>query len=115
MRVRRATWVSGLAALLAVAASTPAHALRCGSRIITRGDHAAKLLNYCGEPTLIQTRLAQRSVVGKFGHIYPGFVEDVLIEEWTYNFGPYRLMRVVRVENGFVAEISHLGYGYTPR
>ncbi len=45
--------------------------------------------------------------------IHDRSVVEVLIEEWTYNFGPHKLMRIVRFENGLVAEIDHLGYGYT--
>jgi hypothetical protein len=104
---------AALAAMLLLA-SAPAHAFRCGTRIITRGDHADKLLHYCGEPASVQTRLAQRSLVTEDRrHIYiPGLVEDVLVEEWTYNRGPNQLMRLVRLENGFVVEIKHLGYGF---
>jgi hypothetical protein len=44
----------------------------------------------------------------------PGFVvEDVWIEEWTYNLGPSKLMRLVRIENGFVTDVRNLGYGYS--
>jgi hypothetical protein len=94
-------------------ASLPAHAFRCGTRIISRGDHASKLLQFCGEPHSVQSRLAQRSFVSDVGHVFiPGFAEDVLVEEWTYNLGSSRLMRVVRLENGLVVEIRHLGYGY---
>jgi hypothetical protein len=105
------------AAILAVTlllATAPAHAFRCGTRIITRGDHADKLLHYCGEPASVQTRYAQRSLVTTpRGSFYlPGLVEEVVIEEWTYNLGPHKLMRVVRLENGLVAEIKHLGYCY---
>jgi hypothetical protein len=101
---------TGVTLLLATA---PAHAFRCGTRIITRGDHADKLLHYCGEPAAVQTRLSQRSYVTTLGHVFvPGLVEEVVIEEWTYNLGPHKLMRVVRLENGFVADIKHLGYGY---
>jgi hypothetical protein len=46
------------------------------------------------------------------GRVYPGIVEEVVIEEWTYNFGPHQLIRVVRLENGVVAEVKMLGYGY---
>ena len=38
--------------------------------------------------------------------------EEVVIEEWTYNLGPHQLIRVVRLENGYVADIKRLGYGY---
>jgi len=40
-----------------------------------------------------------------------GYVE-VPIEIWTYNFGPYKLMRQVRFVDGVVDEIETLGYGY---
>lgn len=101
-----------LAVLLMLAAAAPAHAFRCGTRIITRGDHAEKILRFCGEPVSVQTRIQQRGFISKHGHVFPGFVEDVVVEEWTYNFGPHQLIRVVRLENGYVADIKHLGYGY---
>jgi Protein of unknown function (DUF2845) len=107
-----------VATITLVAASMPAqaNAFRCGTRVISRGDHASKVLELCGEPDSVQTRLAQRTFTSNYGRIYlPGFVEDVLVEEWTYNLGPHKLMRLVRVENGFVREIRHLGYGYSPR
>jgi hypothetical protein len=115
MRVKTAAWISVTVAVAALATSLPAHAFRCGTRVITRGDHASKLLEFCGEPDAVQTRLAQRPFVSRDvrGHVYlPGFAEDVWVEEWTYNLGPNKLMRLVRMENGFVAEIRHLGYGY---
>ena len=102
--------------LLLLAASVPAHAFRCGTRIISRGDHASKVLEFCGEPDSIQSRLAQRSFVADVGHVFlPGFAEDVWIEEWTYNLGSNRLMRLVRLENGIVADIRHMGYGFNAR
>jgi hypothetical protein len=55
---------AALAALLLVAAAAPAHAFRCGSRIITRGDPAEKILRYCGEPDAVTTRLKQRPYFG---------------------------------------------------
>ncbi len=98
--------------LLLLAAAVPAHAFRCGTRIITRGDHADKILKFCGEPASVRSRVHQRSYVSKLGHVYPGVVEEILIEEWTYNFGPNQLIRVVRLENGYVADVKYLGYGY---
>lgn len=104
--------LSAVAALVLLLAVTPAHAFRCGTRIITRGDPADKILRFCGEPASVQTRVSQRGYVTDFGRVFPGMVEEVLIEEWTYNLGPHQLMRVVRLENGLVADIKHLGYGY---
>jgi hypothetical protein len=97
-------------ALLSLAA--PAHAFRCGSRIITRGDNADKILRFCGQPVSVQTRYSQRGYISEYGRRFPGFVEELIIEEWTYNFGPQHLIRVVRLENGLVADVKVLGYGY---
>jgi hypothetical protein len=106
------TLLTVIATLLLLLAVSPAHAFRCGTRIITRGDHADKILRFCGEPVSVQTRISQRGYVSDFGRVFPGVVEEVVIEEWTYNLGPHQLIRVVRLENGLVADIKHLGYGY---
>jgi hypothetical protein len=97
--------------LWASAAVAETQALRCGSRLIAPGDPAAKLREYCGEPESVYTRLEQR---GSFvhGRYFPGFVQEVVVEEWTYNFGPNKLMRQVQVVDGVVGEIKLLGYGY---
>jgi len=100
-----------IALLLLLAAAAPAHAFRCGSRIITTGDHAEKLLRYCGEPVSVQTRVLQLPYV-RDRRPYPGIIDEVVVEEWIFNRGPQHLMRSVRLENGFVAEIKSLGYGY---
>lgn len=112
MQRSRARFAAASLALALLGTSLPAHAFRCGTKVISRGDQAAKMLHFCGEPDSVQSRLAQRSIVADFGRIYPGIVEDVVIEEWTYNLGPYKLMRLVRIENGVVAKIEQLGYGY---
>ena len=102
------------AALLAFGAHARADALRCGNRVISHGDHVSKVLRYCGEPVAIESRLVQRSVVayGSLFHPGLGLVEDVVVEEWTYNFGPRKLMRQVRLENGIVKNVRELGYGF---
>jgi len=100
-----------ITALLTIAAASPAYAFRCGPRIITRGDHADKLLQFCGEPASVQSRVVEMPHVTRDWRVYPG-IQEVLVEEWLYNLGPYQLMRMVRLENGFVAEIKSLGYGY---
>jgi hypothetical protein len=101
-----------LTALLLLAAAAPAHAFRCGSRIITRGDPVEKVLQYCGEPVAVTKRLKQRSYFMESGVRVPGAIEEVVVEEWTYNLGPRLLMRVVLLENGYVEDVKHLGYGY---
>jgi hypothetical protein len=102
-----------MTALLLAAAASSAHAsFRCGARIITRGDHAEKILQYCGEPVSVQSRVVQMPFVTDDWRVYRGSIQEVLVEEWVLNRGPGQLMRLVRLENGFVAEIKSLGYGY---
>ena len=119
-----------LAPVLLVAGITlpmdPAFALRCGNRLVSEGDPAARVLKICGEPAGVQQRVIYRTgfTRPRFRDYGPGVhfhrevlsydrsYEEVLVEEWTYNFGPRRLMQLVRFENGFVADIKQLGYGY---
>ena len=116
-----------LSALLLVAPA--AWGLRCGHKLITDGAPQSKVLKYCGEPESIQARRIVRAGLPRYRSRYRvgdsnltaadrellyadrAYVE-VLVEEWIYNFGPRRLMRVIRFENGLVTEIRQLGYGY---
>jgi len=108
----------------------PASALRCGSKLIGDGAPQGKVLKYCGEPESVQARSILRAgfpryrVRNRIGRIGTSTNADrellfadrayveVQVEEWTYNFGPRRLMRVIRFENGLVTAINQLGYGY---
>ncbi len=99
--------------VFALAGAAEANGMRCGTHLIARGDHVSKLLRYCGEPDFAQSRSAHRSYRTRFGHIfYTGLFEEVRIDEWTYNLGPNKLMRVITMENGVVRDVKHLGYGY---
>jgi hypothetical protein len=109
---------SAAAAFLALGMTlaTDAEALRCGTRLISPGDHQAKLLEFCGEPVTVESRHGRGLYRGNRDRPFiPGLFQDVLVENWTYNFGPRRLMRRVRIEDGFVVEIKQLGYGFRPR
>jgi hypothetical protein len=39
---------------------------------------------------------------------------EIPVESWLYNLGPNKLMRRVIFEDGIVADIETLGYGYNP-
>ena len=54
----RALASSALVSALLLAVATPAAAdgMRCGSKLVTKGDPRAKVRQFCGEPTDIQTR-----------------------------------------------------------
>lgn len=118
-----------LAGVLLLLAGEPSLAMRCKGKLVKSGDPKAWVLRYCGEPTATQSRTivrsgiptARRQAVLGTGErkltreellVHDRSWEEILVEEWTYNLGPHRMMRVVRFENGLVAEVSRLGYGY---
>ena len=118
--------VVGLALLFCM---DSAFALRCGTRLVSEGDHQLKIEKYCGEPAAVTLRTVYRSGIPTSRHrhgrqhlshanssdellIHNRSLVEVQIEEWTYNFGPRRLMRVIRFENGLVTNVTALGYGY---
>lgn len=100
--------------------------MRCGSMLVNKGDSQAKVLQYCGEPVDTTSRYVIRPgtyppksnvvINGKEvsgGERYVPFGRsEVLLEEWTYNFGPNKLMRRVRFINGVVEDVRTLDYGY---
>jgi hypothetical protein len=117
---------------LIVFAATPAVAMRCRGKLVDEGDPQVRVLAFCGEPTSMQRRTIYRSgitspwVNRQLNPADPGepgtqrdellfadrSVVEVKVEEWIYNFGPNRLMQLVRFEDGLVAAIDRLGYGY---
>lgn len=106
--------------------STEAFAMRCGNKLISKGDTQAKVLKYCGEPIQKTQRLGLRGGVYRSdfrgyvdadgylqrGYYYPYGHSEVLLEDWVFNFGPYQLMRRITFADGFVEEIETLNYGY---
>jgi hypothetical protein len=62
-----------------------------------------------------EEELHRLATAGGYGNhpvrVQPGSVE-VLVETWTYNLGPTKLMQQVRIEGGYVVEVNALGYGH---
>lgn len=89
--------------------------LRCGDRLVSEGDKADKVRQTCGAPS--ETRVERKlvpPVVWRNGRPIrlPGGDREVVVEFWTYNLGPDRLMRQIKLEEGVVVEIKALGYGH---
>ncbi len=105
----------GVLACLGLLAATEAGAdsMRCGSKLISDGDPVDKVLQYCGEPTS-QTRTwivrQPRFKVGSEEYPFPG-EEEVPVDLWTYDLGPNKLMRRVRIVAGVVDTIETLEHG----
>lgn len=100
--------------LLCLLTAAPAQALRCGTDVVNEGDRTFKLLQTCGEPTLVEQgrrRVPYRiydNVLGQYAMAY----DDVPVEIWTYNFGPQRFIQYITIEDGRIKHIESGGYGY---
>ena len=94
-----------LAAAWPLAAWSPAvpgsDSFRCDGRVIEVGDPAIRVRGLCGPPHLVEPQGA-----AGFEHGAPE------AERWTYNFGPRKLLRVLTLRNGRVADIATNGHGF---
>ena len=87
-------------------------ALRCGNRLVSRGDRKIEVLEKCGEPAFVEEWREEFEIFkGRKGRKYKS-IRNLYIEEWTYNFGPRKFMRVIRFENGLVSDVKELRSGY---
>jgi hypothetical protein len=101
--------------------SQQAEAFRCGSRIIREGMHEGQVRALCGEP------IASRQLGPVIRSFYPrfysvdgisenfirhGYYTEVMATELVYNFGPRKLIRIIRFEDGYLVDIKTAGYGY---
>lgn len=95
----------------------------CGSRLVAVGDSRFEVLRKCGEPSWRdaweEERLERVGGIPYFdgSPFYASRVPTlvnvhVLVEEWVYNRGPTRFMRVLRFENNRLIDIQVGDYGY---
>jgi len=106
-------------------ADSHAHAddsLRCGTRLVVAGDAPYQVRTVCGNPDDVQQRTEQRTVRRavtlpcRIGYCQ-SLVEDSIsinVEEWTYDFGPQRLVQYLTFENGRLVRVHSGNYGRKP-
>ncbi len=101
----------------------PAHAFRCGTRLISVGDSKFRVLSECGDPTHIdiweEERIFRDFHTPKYTdsenqHYREFFVvkQQVTIERWTYNLGALKFIRYLTFENGSLVKIITGEHGY---
>jgi hypothetical protein len=113
--MKRLTPWLGLA-LLATQGALAEDSLRCGSRLASTGDTKYKVIQVCGQPhavsvvgSMFESRLWYTG--NRYYYLDPPY-QYVPIEVWTYNFGPNKLLRLLRFEGDELMEIRSDGYGY---
>jgi len=90
-----------------------ADTLRCSGKIISEGDTADAVLDYCGEPVERKRTWITRQPRFEYGGQEIPFQgsEDVPVDLWTYDFGASKLMRRIRFVAGKVDSIETLEHG----
>ena len=81
----------------------------CGDRIVSLGESQGVVYLKCGEPAWKATRdedLIERISDERVRK------STVTIDEWTYNFGPDRLVRILTFTNGTITDVRTGGYGF---
>lgn len=88
--------------------TAPAHALRCGTRVVSDGDRDFAVRERCGAPFYTE-EFASYDIRGADGP-FETQVENTY-DAWYYNFGPRKLMVRLLFRNGRLAHEETLGYG----
>ena len=102
------------------AETVQADGMRCKERLVSNGDPQYVVQERCGPPDAVSQRMEQRRVVDYISipcgnSVCSRAVErsvDVLVEEWTYDFGKRRFLQFVQFVNGRVDRVVSGGYGY---
>jgi hypothetical protein len=94
---------------------------RCpGGRLVSTGDQMYEVRKKCGDPNAVAQRTEKRKIKVKVRRwISPTEHEDiseereieVLVDEWTYDFGSDRFIRYVAFEDARVVGVTTGGYG----
>ena len=108
---------------VAWAMPVPAHAdsgFRCGTgRLVSVGDRMNEVLDRCGEPDAVISRVEKRKVKHKVTRRIGNFEESVIeeqeveipVDEWMYDMGRYAFTRYAIFENGLVVNVATGNYG----
>ncbi len=79
-------------------------ALRCDEGIVDQGDRTFDVLRQCGEPDFVDRWFEGLAFAYPFG---------VEVEEWYYDFGPQRLVRMLRFRNGRLVSVETGSYSFS--
>jgi hypothetical protein len=86
---------------------------RCEPSALREGDGTFDALARCGEPAVREARTEERTFVQALADgRREGTTRSVLIEVWSYDFGPRTLVRHVAFEDGKIVRIDTGSYGY---
>ena len=73
------------------------------------GDPTVRILFLYGAPTHKEERIDTKVISRKDGITYP---KSTHVEEWTYNLGPNRFLRIYHFANGRLTKIERGDRGF---
>jgi len=83
----------------------------CNGGIVSIGDTAGEVIGKCGSPATSSKR-EDKKIERESQNSRVKEISTVSIDDWTFNFGPNQFQYQVILENGRVARIESLNYGY---
>ncbi|TDJ36125.1 MAG: DUF2845 domain-containing protein [Gammaproteobacteria bacterium] len=86
-------------------------AVSCGDQLAREGATRYDIINLCGEPDW-RDGWYETTAFGVWSPIQ--VYDQVFIEQWYYNRGPDRFIRLFTFQNLRLVRIDHLGYGWVP-
>lgn len=107
--------------LLISTTSAQADSMSCNSRIVSSGDTAYQVRSVCGEPDAANRRVEYRTVRqpgacividGKPRCESREITVEVVVDEWTYDFGKNRFIQYLTFEQGRLLRVDSGGYGH---
>ncbi len=115
-----------MATLLVLSRDSRADSIRCGDQLASNGASLYEVKSICGDPDMATQRVEQRTIyqraigpcVAVQGRTVCGGtvqqVVDIVVDDWTFDFGSNRFITYVRFENGRLVQVTHGGYGKKP-
>ena len=117
--------IAGLLFFAANGSTAAANGMRCDNRLVQPGDSTYDVKTLCGPPDDAQQRTEQRRVrhavtrecaaPGGRCSVLVEEVIDIVIDEWTYDFGPQRFLQYLTFEQGKLVLVRSGGYGHKQR
>ncbi|HET7825700.1 MAG TPA: DUF2845 domain-containing protein, partial [Anaeromyxobacter sp.] len=94
-------------------ARPPIPRARCAQPVFHEGETSYEVLARCGDPAFREAaeELRTRAVMGEHGRVLTESV-SVLVEVWTYDFGPAAFVRHLTFEDGRLLRVDTGSYGY---
>jgi hypothetical protein len=115
-----------LSAVLLCSHESRADNIRCGDQLASSGASLYEVKAICGDPDAATQRVEMRTVYQRVAGpcvvvqgrtVCGGTVQqvvEVIVDEWTYDFGNNRFIHFVRFENGRLQQVTRGGYGKKP-